>query len=89
MPSKPFLTNAQCDAFRRMPCNFNDMLRACYNEAWDKQEQRIQDILAKQNNKMPMVECSCGDSYPHNSYGAGYIHACGICPNCYVGQHSS
>jgi hypothetical protein len=28
------------------------------------------------------VDCGCGDSYPSQSYGAGFIHAVGNCPNC-------
>jgi hypothetical protein len=28
------------------------------------------------------VDCGCGDSYPAQSYGAGFIHAVGNCPNC-------
>jgi hypothetical protein len=29
-----------------------------------------------------LVDCGCGDSYPSQSYGAGFIHAIGNCPNC-------
>ena len=28
------------------------------------------------------VRCACGDIYPADSYGAGYIDAAGRCPNC-------
>jgi hypothetical protein len=28
------------------------------------------------------VWCDCGDWYPPDSYGAGYIGALGRCPNC-------
>jgi hypothetical protein len=29
-----------------------------------------------------LIPCACGDSYPSQSYGAGFIHAIGRCPNC-------
>lgn len=29
-PQRPELTDAQCDKFRRLPCSFNDMVRAIY-----------------------------------------------------------
>lgn len=29
-----------------------------------------------------MVSCACGDAYPARSYGAGFIDASGVCPNC-------
>ncbi len=32
------------------------------------------------------VECACGDKYSVSSYGAGYIDACGKCPNCKAGD---
>lgn len=35
------------------------------------------------NNEM--YECGCGDQYPHNSFGAGFIAASGQCPNCDAG----
>lgn len=28
------------------------------------------------------VRCMCGDEYPHDSYGAGFIAGCGMCENC-------
>jgi len=28
------------------------------------------------------VECGCGDKYRSQTYGAGFIHAKGHCPNC-------
>lgn len=32
--------------------------------------------------KTAPVECACGDSYPADSFGAGFIAASGKCPNC-------
>lgn len=31
---------------------------------------------------MDMVTCECGDMFPVNSYGAGYMAAVGMCENC-------
>lgn len=31
-----------------------------------------------------LVSCACGDQYPADSYGAGWIAAVGECPNCAV-----
>ena len=31
-----------------------------------------------------LVICKCGDEYPSRSYGAGFIHGAGMCPNCDV-----
>jgi hypothetical protein len=31
------LTDEQCDAFRRLPCGFNDMVRAIHKAGWDAQ----------------------------------------------------
>jgi hypothetical protein len=30
------LTDEQCDEFRRMPCSFNDMIRAAYRAGQDE-----------------------------------------------------
>lgn len=32
------------------------------------------------------VRCMCGDEYPHNSYGAGFIAGFGMCENCAAAQ---
>jgi len=39
---------------------------------------------AREIYEMKAVECKCGDTYGAQSYGAGYIHACGMCPNCHA-----
>jgi len=33
-------------------------------------------------SKQEPVICKCGDEYPSRSYGAGFIHGAGMCPNC-------
>ncbi|MGE8547930.1 MAG: hypothetical protein ACN6OC_10885 [Alcaligenes sp.] len=33
-----------------------------------------------------MISCGCGDLYPSNSYGAGFIAAAGHCENCDAAQ---
>ena len=33
-----------------------------------------------------MVKCICGDEYPANSYGAGFIRGSGMCENCDAAQ---
>ena len=35
-------------------------------------------------SKQEPVICKCGDEYPSRSYGAGFIHGAGMCPNCDV-----
>jgi hypothetical protein len=45
----------------------------------------VEANLAKKHSGMVLdnlVTCGCGDSYPAQSYGAGWIHAIGNCPNC-------
>ncbi|WP_240915626.1 hypothetical protein [Metapseudomonas otitidis] len=32
------------------------------------------------------VRCMCGDEYPHDSYGAGFIAGSGMCENCAAAQ---
>ncbi|OEC59482.1 hypothetical protein [Pseudomonas sp. ENNP23] len=32
--------------------------------------------------KLTNVRCMCGDEYPHDSYGAGFIAGSGMCENC-------
>ncbi len=41
-------------------------------------------IQAQQDGDM--VSCGCGDFYPANSYGAGFIAAAGHCENCDAAQ---
>jgi len=33
------------------------------------------------SNQEPVI-CKCGDEYPSRSYGAGFVHGAGMCPNC-------
>ena len=39
------LTDSQCDGFRRLPCNFNDMIRAAYNAGRVAEQERCSDIV--------------------------------------------
>ena len=39
------LTDSQCDGFRRLPCNFNDMIRAAYNSGRVAEQERCAGIV--------------------------------------------
>ena len=39
------LTDSQCDGFRRLPCNFNDMIRAAYNSGRVVEQERCAGIV--------------------------------------------
>ena len=39
------LTDSQCDGFRRLPCNINDMLRAAYNSGRVAEQERCATIV--------------------------------------------
>lgn len=58
-------------------------------EAFNKLTKQHNDLtaeLAQALENKTFVKCDCGDSYDTTSYGAGYIDACGECPNCMVGE---
>jgi hypothetical protein len=40
------------------------------------------EILSAGKEPDKLISCACGDRYPSQSYGAGFIHAIGYCPNC-------
>ena len=50
--------------------------------ALTKQHNDLTAELARVLDNKTFVKCDCGDSYDTTSYGAGYIDACGKCPNC-------
>lgn len=39
-------------------------------------------------DKLPDVQCNCGDLYQKDSFGAGFIAALGHCPNCQAADDS-
>ena len=42
----------------------------------------LERVTAPSAEPVAKVRCACGDIYPADSYGAGYIDAAGRCPNC-------
>lgn len=42
----------------------------------------ISSIRQALNQEIVPITCPCGDAYPPDSYGAGFIAAAGCCPNC-------
>lgn len=45
-----------------------------------------QPVASARTDKM--VWCACGDGYPADSYGAGFIDAAGHCENCDAAEHA-
>ncbi|WP_394060597.1 hypothetical protein [Alcaligenes sp. WGS1538] len=46
----------------------------------------IRKLKAQAQQDANMIYCGCGDLYPANSYGAGFIAAAGHCENCDAAQ---
>ena len=45
----------------------------------------LREALAEQSDT-PNVDCACGDLYPADSFGAGFIAGTGHCQNCDVAE---
>jgi hypothetical protein len=62
--------------------NFNGTDVRSYKSASFIQWLEKNDLLSAGKEPDKLIPCACGDSYPSQSYGAGFIHAIGHCPNC-------